>query len=32
LGGRVANVAVEAWAEDPAKPFAAARLTYLIAS
>jgi uncharacterized protein (TIGR00369 family) len=30
LGGRVANVAVEAWAEDPAKPFAAARLTFLI--
>jgi uncharacterized protein (TIGR00369 family) len=32
LGGRVANISVEAWADDPAKPFAAARLTFLIGS
>ena len=30
MGGRIANIAAEAWAEDPAKPFAAARLTFLI--
>jgi uncharacterized protein (TIGR00369 family) len=30
IGGRVANVAAQAWAEDPTKPFAAARLTFLI--
>ena len=31
LGNRVANVEATAWQDDPAKPIAAARMTYLIA-
>lgn len=30
LGGRVANVEVHAWSDDRGKPFAAARLTFLL--
>jgi len=30
VGGRAASIAAEAWAEDAAKPFGAARFTFLI--
>jgi uncharacterized protein (TIGR00369 family) len=31
MGGRVINIAAKAWADDPGKPYAAARLTFLVA-